>query len=74
MVIKGFGEKLKAQRIAYGLSQKQLAKELNVKRVNITNYELGKRMPSYDTLIKLANFFNVSIDYLLGLTDNLDRS
>lgn len=48
------------------ISQAQLAKKLGVQRSTICLYESGKRLPSYDILINLADYFNVSIDYLLG--------
>ena len=42
---------------------------LNVSRSTIAEYENGKRKPEYETLQKLANYFNVSLDYLLGSSD-----
>ncbi len=66
-----FSERLQELRIEKNLSQSQLAKELNNELTNsaISLWELGKRTPNLDTLIVLAKFFNVSIDYLAGLTD-----
>lgn len=48
------------------ISQAQLAKKLGVQRSTICLYENGKRLPSYDILLNLADYFNVSVDYLLG--------
>lgn len=57
-------------RKAKNLSQKQLALELNLSETGIQNYENGRRKPAYDILIALADYFNVSLDYLVGRTDN----
>ncbi len=52
------------------MTQKQLAKELNCSQQVYSNYELGQRDIPTDVLIKLSLFYNVSTDYILGLTDN----
>ena len=49
--------------------QKDMAKILNTTQTNYSKYELGKINIPNETLIKLAKFFNTSIDYLLGLTN-----
>lgn len=59
-------EHLKALRIRRGLTQSQVAELIGVSTVTIARYESGEREPSNDKLIKLAKFFNVSIDYLIG--------
>ncbi|NPV52169.1 MAG: helix-turn-helix domain-containing protein [Firmicutes bacterium] len=64
-----FSERLKSLREEKGLLQRELAHQVNLSRVAITYYEQGKRFPDRDTLIKLAKFFNVSLDYLLGASD-----
>ncbi len=51
------------------ITQDTLAKELGISRQAYSNYELGNREPDFDTLKKLANYFNVSIDYLVGNSD-----
>lgn len=51
------------------LLQKQIAIILEITRQQYSLYESGKRMIPIDKLIKLANFYNTSTDYLLGLTD-----
>lgn len=67
-----FGEKLKELRTNKKLSQKDLSKILNVSNTIISSYELSLRMPSYDILVKIARYFNVSTDYLLGIkNDNI---
>ncbi|MBQ8164668.1 MAG: helix-turn-helix transcriptional regulator [Clostridia bacterium] len=52
------------------LTQKRMAKELNCSQQVYSNYELGQRDIPTDILIKLSNFYNVSVDYILGISDN----
>ncbi|MBE6584350.1 MAG: helix-turn-helix transcriptional regulator [Ruminococcaceae bacterium] len=52
------------------LTQKQMAKALNCSQQAYSNYELGQRDIPTDMLIKLALFYNVSTDYILGISDN----
>ncbi len=74
-----FGEKLYRLRVERGIYQKQLAVYLHVSVGTISNYENGIHSPDLKTLCKLANYFNVSADYLLDRTqyvspiDNLNR-
>lgn len=49
------------------MTQKELSNRLGVSKSVISSYESGTRFPSYDVLIKIAQIFNVSTDYLLGL-------
>ncbi len=63
------GERLANLRENLGLTQKELAAKLNVGRSTISGYEKGTTQPSYDVLIKLADFFDVSLDYLFGRTE-----
>lgn len=63
--------RLKELRTARGISQIKLAMDLNVNQNSISRYESGLREPDYNTLIKIADYFNVSIDYLLYRTENL---
>lgn len=60
------GKRLKELRKSYGLTQEKLADALNISRVNYTRYETDKARPDYETLILLADFFDVTTDYLLG--------
>jgi transcriptional regulator with XRE-family HTH domain len=59
-------KRLKVQRIAAGLTQQQVADGIGIARVNYTQYELGRREPDYGMLVKFAEFFGCSTDYLLG--------
>lgn len=64
-----FGERLKQLREEANLTMEQLAVSLGTKKQTISRYEKNQREPEYATLIKIAQFFNVSTDYLLGLKD-----
>ena len=63
---------IKKLRTAHMITQVQLAKELGVTKQSVSNWENDNIQPSIDMLIRLARFFNVSTDYMLGLeTKNL---
>lgn len=61
---------IKNLRINADLSQGDIARILNCSQAAYSYYETGKRDIPTDILIKLAKYYNCSIDYLLGLTDN----
>lgn len=64
-----FAQRLRTLRIEKNLRQDELAKILNISRQSVSNYENGARFPKDEVLIRrISNFFNVSIDYLLGAT------
>ncbi len=62
--------RLKYLRKKKKVSQLKLAMDLNIAQNSISRYETGVREADYNTLIKIADYFNVSIDYLLERTDN----
>lgn len=62
--------RLKQLRKSRGISQLKLALDLNMNQNSISRYESEVREADYATLIKIADYFNVSIDYLLERTDN----
>ena len=62
--------RLKELRIKRGITQQRLAIELNLNQNSISRYESGLREADYQTLILLADYFQVSIDYLLERMDN----
>ena len=62
------GKRLRALREDMDLTQKDLGKILNIGNVTLSQYEKGDRNPDYETLLKIAEYFNVSTDYLLGKT------
>lgn len=61
-----FQIKLKELRDKKGISQYKMAAELSISQSTIGNWEAGKREPNFKTLIKLADYFGVSVDYLIG--------
>lgn len=60
------GTRLKMLRENMGLTQENLGKKLHVSKVSICKYETGISEPSLDILVKIADIFDVSTDYLLG--------
>ncbi len=64
--------RLKEIRKAKGISQLKLAIDLNTNQNTISRYETGEREPGINELIKIADYFNISVDYLLERTDNPD--
>ena len=62
-------ENIRSLRIDNGYTQQQIADYLNVKQNTYSQYEVGTLNYSVDTLMKLADFYHVSVDYLLGRTD-----
>ena len=63
------GENIRALRENRGMNQKDFAKKLNIGASTLCQYESGKRIPSDGTKIAIADFFGVSVDYLLGKSD-----
>ncbi len=64
-----FGKSLAALRKQKGISQYDLAHQLNLSRGQLSNYELGTREPDFETLRKITEYFDVTADYLLGFSD-----
>ena len=62
--------RLKELRKKKGFSQLRLATDLHTTQNTISRYETGEREPGIDELIKIADYFNVSVDYLIGRTEN----
>lgn len=67
-----FGERLKALRHEKKLTQEQLADKMELVKSSISSYENNTKYPSIEVLIKLCQYFGVSSDYLLGLSDKLE--
>ena len=63
-------DSLKRFRQHFGVTQQQVADALNIHKQAWQRYESGKVVPAVTAIIALADFFNVSIDYLVGCTDN----
>ena len=64
-----FGIKLKELRIEKGLSQRKLGETLGVCNQTVSFWETGSREPDLDSVVKIADYFGVSTDYLLGRRD-----
>lgn len=60
------GENLKSLRKSLGLTQQQVADKLNISRVNYTRYETNASNPDFQTLVTLADFYDVSLDLIFG--------
>lgn len=65
-----FGDRLRKLRLESNMTQESLSKKLNVSRATVGRYETDERFPDKNLLKKIADTFEVSIDYLLGRTDN----
>lgn len=68
------GKIIKELRTNQKLTQKELAESLNLTPKMVSFYELGQRTPPSDIIIKLSKIFNVSTDYLLGVTSSDNQS
>lgn len=71
ITMKGFGERLLELRRAVGLTQKQVADELGIHSVTYLHYEKDQREPPLDTVVRIAAFYDVTTDYLLGVEQSL---
>ena len=68
-----FSERLKGLRISRHLTQKAVYTAVNMSPLGYQRYEYGEREPSFKYLIALADFFDVSLDYLVGRSDDPTR-
>ena len=67
--MSNFPERLKQLRKEKGLTLKEMSEHLgDIKEASISRYEHGRREPSIDKLLEIADFFNCSVDYLIGNT------
>ena len=64
-----FSKRLKELRLERGQTQKELANAIEVGRTTVSEYESGKIVPKQEGLLKIANHFNVSVDYLTGVSN-----
>ena len=69
-----FPDRLKEARKAKGITQKAMAEYLDMQETSYQHYEYGKREPNHENTIKIADILDVSVDYLLGRTDNPNRT
>lgn len=61
---------LKKLRMEYGISQQRLADAIHVSQPSINKYENHNIEPDFEILIRMADYFNTSVDYLIGHTEN----
>lgn len=66
-----FPTRIKELRISKGLTQKELAETLNISTVSVSSYETGAKTPSLSMVMNIAQKYNVSIDWLCGLSDKM---
>jgi len=64
------GPRISELRENNNLTQEELAKNLGITRASLSHYETSRREPDYETLTKIADYFQVSLDYLMGRTDD----
>ena len=64
--MKIFQERLKEQRILNKVTQRQIADFLQITQPSYIRYEIGTSEPNLENLVKIADYFDVSVDYLLG--------
>jgi transcriptional regulator with XRE-family HTH domain len=67
--VMDFGERLRKTREDKGLSQQDLAERAGIQASAVSHFELGRRLPSFDNIRRLADALNVTADFLLGRTD-----
>jgi transcriptional regulator with XRE-family HTH domain len=65
-----YKNRISALRKSHHLTQDDMSTTLGISRAALSHYEKGRREPDYDTLIKIADFFKVSLDYIMGRTDD----
>lgn len=69
-----YGDILKKLRNSKNLSQKELTNRLNINRSTYARYETSQTQPDYDTLKIIADYYNVTTDYILGRSDNPNQT
>ncbi len=69
-----FGNRISSLRMARGLTQEEMATAVGITRASLSHYEKNRRSPDYDTLNKFANFFQVTVDYLMGRTKDAEKT
>ncbi len=68
-----FSERLKELRVSRNLTQKQVYTSVGMSALGYQRYEYGEREPAFKQLLSLADFFDVSLDYLCGRSDIMER-
>ena len=70
---KDFGDRLRQRRLATGLSLRRLAKQTGMAPSNLSQLEQGDYWPAVPTLVALAESLEISVDFLLGLSEHVTR-
>lgn len=68
--MKMIGERIAQLRESRKMTQEELAKKIGISRASLSHYEKNRREPDYEVLQRIADYFHVSMDYLMGRTDN----
>jgi transcriptional regulator with XRE-family HTH domain len=68
--VEVLSERIKKERKRKGISQKMLSTRLNISQSNVSEWERGDSRPTIENLIKIADILGVTVDYLIGRTDN----
>ncbi|AEI45229.1 helix-turn-helix domain-containing protein [Paenibacillus mucilaginosus] len=64
------GDKIALLREKHGLTQEDLSRKLEISRASLSHYEKNRREPDYETIVRIADHFKVSMDYLMGRTED----
>ena len=68
--MSAFTDRLKEVRNSVGKTQSEVARDLKISSTGYAGYEQGYREPDFDMLIKICKYFDVTADYMIGLSDN----
>lgn len=71
--MSAIGERIKELRLEKKVTQKEIAEGIGINPVSVQRFEYGSMRPRLDTLISLADYFDVSLDYLVGRSDDPRR-
>lgn len=69
IMLATFGERLRSLRLEHNLTQEELGNKFGLKKSRISQYELNKRQPDDELKKQFAQYFSVTLDYLMGLSD-----
>ncbi|WP_248927151.1 helix-turn-helix domain-containing protein [Paenibacillus hamazuiensis] len=65
-----YGERIALLREKHSMTQEDLSSKLGITRASLSHYENNRREPDYETILKIADLFKVSVDYLVGRVDD----
>lgn len=69
VILLAFSDRLRSLRIDSGKQQQEVANDLKLLKQTLNKYEKGNREPDFEVVKRLADYYNVTLDYLLGKTD-----